>query len=424
MAAVKRVLLCVLLGFVIVTTATAQYVPGEHLTVKIALMGVGSELYFWWGHISLVIEDSQTGSSQLYDFGLFSFENENFFLNFALGRLWYSSGVAPSMNIIGTYIVTNRDVILYTLDIPPENRELVRLFAEESVLPENRDYLYHHFDDNCSTRIRDIIDLATRGQFRARFGEAPGRFTLREHIRRHTWHSPPVDWILNFWMGQGIDTPITTWEEMFLPSEVIRNMLDFHYVDLWGFSRPLVSGVEALYRAQGRFGVLETPRPQLPGIFIFSLILSFFLAFLFYVQEKSPARGQVALGLCHSLFGLIFGGAGLVLFFLSNFTLHDYTFNNANLLFCNPLLLAAIPLGLRYASSPTYDKRLRAECMLRLLWFLVVLGIIASMLIKLLPQFWQQNLPDQLLMLPIALTLSLEPAGLRRLLTRIFWRWL
>ena len=111
-----------------------------------------------------------------------------------------------------------------------------------------------------------------------------------------------------------------------------------------------------------------------------------------------------------------------MLFFLSNFTEHDYTFNNANLLFANPLLLAAIPLGVRYAVSDNYNKRLRPELMLRLLWLFVVLGIFASMLIRLTPWFWQDNLTDQMLMLPIALALSLEPLGLRRMLGRVFWR--
>jgi hypothetical protein len=35
------------------------------------------------------------------------------------------------------------------------------------------------------------------------------------------------------------------------------------------------------------------------------------------------------------------------------------------------------------------------------------------MIIKLLPSFWQDNLVDQMLMLPIALTFSLQPVGLK-----------
>ena len=418
-----RVVVCALLCLAAVTTLPAQ--TGENLTVKIAVIGPGNELYFWWGHIALVIDNARTGQSRFYDYGLFSFENENFFVNFAFGRLLYSCGASSSDRNIEIYKNTNRDVFLYTLDIPPENRERIRQHAERNILPENRNYLYHHFKNNCSLPpILDIIDLGTDGQFRQQFGDKPGRYTLRQHVRRHTWYSPAVDWALNFWMGQDIDVPITVWEEMFLPSEVGTNLLDFQYTDPHGRTRPLVSEAETVFLSQGRPAVLEVPRKQWPVELAFSLALSVILGLLFRLQSVSPARGQVALGICHSLFGLVFGMAGLLLFFMSFFTSHDYTYHNANLLFCNPLLLAAFPLGIRYAVSSTYDRRLRAEFTLRLLWLLVALGIFASMLIKLHPRFWQQNLTDQMLMLPIALALSLEPAGLKRMLQRIFWRWI
>jgi len=421
---VRLTLACTLLGLAIPCTLNAQTGRGDDLTIKIAVMGIGDELYFWWGHIGLVIEDARTGQSRMYDYGQFTINTDDFFLNFAKGRLWYSGGASPMMSNLGMYIITNRDVVLYTLELPPENRENVRRFAEESILPQNRNYLYHHFNDNCSTRIRDILDVATDGQFKEQFGNEPGRFTLRQHVRRHTWYSPAVDWILNFWMGQDIDTPITVWDEMFLPSEVALRINDFRYTNPYGISRPLVSGAETINQSVGRPPVLDTPRKQWPRELAFSLFLATILGLLFYAQSRSPAFGQVALGLCHTLFGVVFGVAGLLLFFMSIFTKHDYTYHNANLLFCNPLLLAAIPLGIRYAASPTYDRRLRAEFTLRVLWLLVALGIFVSMLIKLSPRFWQQNLTDQMLMLPIALVLALEPAGLRRMLQRVFWRWL
>jgi hypothetical protein len=143
---------------------------------------------------------------------------------------------------------------------------------------------------------------------------------------------------------------------------------------------------------------------------------------LLYIQSKSTALGQVVLGIFHCIAGVIFGGFGLALFFMSLFTQHDYTFHNINMLFGTPLLLLAIPTGIRYASSINYSRRLKPELTLRLVWLLVALGIILSMFIKISPRFWQQNLTDQMLILPIALVLSLEPAGLKRMLQRIFWR--
>jgi protein-S-isoprenylcysteine O-methyltransferase Ste14 len=261
------------------------------------------------------------------------------------------------------------------------------------------------------------------GQFREAYGEAPGRFTLRQHVRRHTWFSPLADWLLNFWMGQDIDTPITVWQEMFLPAEVGNRIADFWYTDDSGASRKLVTDREIVYRAQGRPPVLDAPRRQWPAELAVGLAAAVLLALVLFLQEKRPLPGQIILGVGHSLLGLFFGIAGLLLFFMALFTNHDYTFHNSNLLFANPLLLAAIPLGIRYAKSNNEQERIIPEFLLKVLWLLVLLGLFLSMLIKLFPGFYQQNLVDQMLFLPIALILCLEPWGIRRILERIFWRW-
>jgi len=162
-----------------------------------------------------------------------------------------------------------------------------------------------------------MIDIATNGQFKERYSHETGRFTLRQHVRRHTWFSPFFDWVLNFWMGQDIDTPITVWDEMFLPSEIGSRISEFEYIDSSGVSRPLVLEKEVVFQSQGRPAVLEFPNRQWPKELTLSLLLALFLGVLFYIQAKSPAGGQVALGITHSLLGLFFGGVGLVLFFMS-----------------------------------------------------------------------------------------------------------
>jgi len=394
---------------------SSLYAEGENLTLKIAVMGPGDELYFWWGHIALVIEDSDTGTSRFYDYGLFSFENENFFYNFAFGRLLYSCGVSSTRRNIEAYKATNRDIVFYTLNLPPENRVEVRDFAELNVLPENKNYFYHHFKDNCSTRIRDIIDLATDGQFKELYGDAPGRYTLRQHVRRHTWFVPTVDWILNFWMGQVIDTPITIWEEMFLPSEVGNRIEDFYYTARNGEKQKLVTSVETLYKSKGRPAVLDVPRKQWPRELIFSLGLSVIFGFFFYLQIKKYRVGRILAGISMSLAGLVFGIAGLLLYFMNLFTNHDYTFQNYNMLFGTPLLLAAVPLGFCYAFTRKEDKQICYNALLRLVWLIAALGIFISMAIKILPSVYQQNLTDQMLILPLALLFAFQPAGLREI---------
>jgi len=408
-------LMCVVSGSFI-------FAEGENLTVKVAVMGPGSELYFWWGHIALVIEDSDTGENRFYDYGLFSFDSEKFFYNFAFGRLLYSCGVDFAERNIAVYMYFNRSITFYTLDLLPEKRLEIRDFVETNVLPENRNYYYHHFKDNCSTRIRDIIDLATDGQFWDQYGLAPGRFTLRGHVRRHTWFSPAADWLLNFLMGQVIDTPVTAWEEMFLPSEIGKNILDFSYTDANGVRRKLVNSVEKIYEPKGRPIVLDTPRKQWPMELAFSLALSAIFGFFLFMRERGKKLWKVLYTISMDLCALVFGSAGLLLYFMSLFTNHDYTFQNMNMIFCTPLLLAVIPLSICYAKGKNSRKKQVYGSVLTLLWQLTVLGIFISMVLKILPQFYQDNLTDQMLLLPIALVFSIPPADVRGVFGNFFRR--
>ena len=413
-----RVVAGVFLLFFIVLPLSAWEGSGDDLVVKVAIFGPGDKVYSWFGHNALIIDNTNTRESRFYNYGLFSFNDENFFRDFIFGRMLYSSGAFPTGIGIVDYVSQNRDVVLYTLDLPAEKREEIKEFAETSILPENKDYLYHIFRDNCSTRIRDIINIATDGQFWNELGEKPGRFTFRQHARCYIWFSFFWDWTLNFLMGRDVDRPVTVWDEMYLPLEVAHQIMDFNYRDAYGFSHKLVSDVETVYLSQNRPVVLKVPQRHWSTILAFSLIISLFICLLFLLQAKKPVAGQIGLGICYSVFGLCFGLAGFLLFFTNFFTNHDYTFHNANLLFCNPIILITVPFGIRYALSKNYNKRLFPETLLRMVWFLMIIGVIISIFVR------QDGLTAKILILPIAIVFSLEPIGLKKILNHVFWRWL
>jgi len=243
-------------------------------------------------------------------------------------------------------------------------------------------------------------------------------------VRRHTWFFPAVDWILNFWMGQVIDTPLNVWDDMFLPAEVGKRIQDFWYTDVNGERRKLVvdSSKETAYLSEGRPAVLDAPRKQWPYELAFSLALSAIFGVFFFLYYKKIRAGKVLAGISMSLCGLVFGLAALALYFLNLFTNHDYTYENYNMLFATPLLLAAVPLGIGYAVTKKQDKQFLYDLLLRALWLLTVIGVFISMLIKLLPDFYQDNLTDQMLMLPIALVFTFQPVGLRPLIEKLFCR--
>jgi glucan phosphoethanolaminetransferase (alkaline phosphatase superfamily) len=219
-------------------------------------------------------------------------------------------------------------------------------------------------------------------------------------------------------MGQGIDRPLTVWDEMFLPSELGDSMADFTYTDSHGVERKLVSSVELFNRAVGRPGVLEQPGGQWPRELLAGIIMAL-LFLLFRLMEKKPGKtanaARILSGLGQSALGFFFGATGFVLFFMTFFTNHDYTYHNSNVIFVNPLLLAAVPLGLFYAFRKDRKKRFAAASLLKALWTYVLLGGILTMVIKLFPGFYQQNQATQALVLPFALILSFFPEWITKI---------
>src|SRR5690606_3617895 len=115
----------------------------------------------------------------------------------------------------------NRDVDILVLNLSPEARKRMARHLADNVLPENRSYLYDHYRDNCSTRLRDAVDVGTGGRLRELLS-APGRMTLREHTRRYTAVNPAMSFLLDLAMNDTIDQPLTRWDEAFLPDELER----------------------------------------------------------------------------------------------------------------------------------------------------------------------------------------------------------
>jgi hypothetical protein len=367
----------------------------------VAVFGPSDDIFIWWGHAALIVENTRGGYARVFDWGIFSYPSDDFLRDFLNDRVQYRS-VVDSLDM-GMYVEEDRDITVYTLDLETDKKELILGYAEQNVLPENCYYDYHEFRDNCSTRIRDILDMGTGGQLRETFGDAPGRFTLRQHIRRYTWFRPFSDWFLDFLMGQDLDEPVTVWREMFLPVEVGRAIVDFRYTDSGGAERKLVSSVELINSSKKRPPILNAPPRRWPADLMASTLAAVLLLGIAVLRRKKPLAGRILWGLGQSALGLCGGIAGLVLTYGLFFMKNDYIQQNINLLFVNPLLVAAVPFGVFAALNR--PSRVRPEQCLRLFWALVFALGTVTLLIKTLPPFFQQNYTTLAVVLPPVLVL-------------------
>ena len=341
-------------------------------------------VYTWWGHSALIVEDRRLGESRFYNYGLFSFEQDRFVLDFAMGRLWFQVGASDTERELAYYSYLGRTIRIQTLDLLPDKRLEMAVFLENNILPQNRTYLYDHQYDNCATRVRDLIDATVDGQL-AEATAVAGRMTLREHTRRFTEHNFFMDWLLMFLMSEVIDHPITKWEEMFLPTELERNVAALRYRDETGRDRPLVSESVVYFDAPRQRLVPDRASPIWFRALIPGVILGLPALLLGILLRR---RGKWKLfGLYSALVGLIVGLPGSALFFMSTFTDHTITYANENLFLANPLGLAAVPLGLLAA----FGRSSRSRRLLQLFWPLLAAVACLYLLLKLFPLFDQSN---------------------------------
>jgi hypothetical protein len=387
---------------------------GDYLTIKAALLGPGDELPFWWGHLGLIIQDDISGASNFYDYGVFSYSQQGFITNFALGRMWYTTNVSDVPRSIAWYKHLNRDVTLLTLNLSAEQKEECLKLVMRSLEPENINYLYNFFSDNCVTRVTDKIDAVLGGQFYAKAVSTPSPRTLRQTIRRFLPKHSVWDLLLNFWLGQGVDRPMTEREAMFLPEAALNFISDFVYIDADGNEQKLAGNIEIANRATDRPPPLAAPKSNIPSSLLAGIILAALFCLLrFYVLKHRPLLGRRLLGASYSILGLILGVTGSLLFFMEFFTNHDYTYENCNILFINPLLFLAVPFGLMYAFGKDEKKIARGKHVLQILMGYVFLTGLIAIIIKLSPAYYQDNWAQLALVLPVALSLSKAPVWLR-----------
>jgi hypothetical protein len=382
------------------TQAAAPWAAGssraEDLVVQLATIEPADPIYTWWGHSALIVEDSRLGVSRFYNYGLFSFEQERFVLNFAMGRLWFQVGASDTERELAYYRYLGRTIRIQTLNLSPQKRLEMAVFLENNILPCNRTYLYDHYYDNCATRVRDLIDASVDGQL-AEAAALRGRMTLREHTRRFTGHNFFMDWLLMFLMSAVIDHPVTKWEEMFLPAEVERNVAALRYRDETGQERSLVSESIVYFDAPQQRPVPDRASPLWYRALIPGLILGLPALLLGTLIRKN--KKWTLFGIYSSLVGLILGLPGAALFFMSTFTDHTVTYANENLFLANPLALAVIPLGLMAA----FAAGKRSRRLLQLFWLALAGLACGYMLLKMFTLFDQKNQAAAATILPVLL---------------------
>ncbi len=354
---------------------------------EISVMTMGAyqpELYSAFGHTAIRVYDPQNNMDYVYNYGVFDFDQENFYLNFAKGKMVYKLGMSYYEPFRDFYISQDRDVREQVLNLTVEQRQAFFLFLQNNHRPANRDYLYNYVYDNCASKIPDVLNAVVGDKLT--YNESymqPGK-TIRDLMHDYLPYQPWGEWMIDIGLGAQIDKEADAKEFMFLPDYVLK-ALESATIQTTAGQEPLVKELRVVYTSEnapeGNSGF--TPMN-------FFILLFFVGGFITHRNMKSGTRTRW-------LDGLLFGFAGFVglwLVFLWAGTAHLSKWNY-DLLWAVPFHLVAV-FTLRKKSWVTFNH-----------WYFKVTAILYGAVLigwALLPE------PMHMALVPFTLLLLLRSA--------------
>lgn len=209
--------------FLFATQVTHSQTDSSRYVISLLTCAPGDALYSTFGHSAIRVVDRQRGKDEVYNYGIFDFDTPNFYVKFVRGKLDYKLGKQSFRGFLREYQYFKRDVVENKFNLNEEQAlEMIRLL-EVNYRPENRYYAYDFFFDNCSSRIRDVIEKTKGGELGGVDKYTSG-ITFRQMLDDYLKDKPWSDFGIDLILGQPSDGLADFRNQMYLPDYLKDNM--------------------------------------------------------------------------------------------------------------------------------------------------------------------------------------------------------
>ncbi len=358
--------IAVALLMVLCATSAFSQKLSDQATISVVTCGPYQKaIYLAFGHSAFRVHDPASAIDYIFNYGVFDFDKPNFALNFARGYNYYMLGVHDYRLFRDNYIEDNRYVHEQILDLTAEQKQKVFDFLLWNARPENREYAYDYFYDNCATRIRDVIQSSLGNDVVFDGSYVTTKYSIRQLTDLYLGQQPWGDLGIDICLGLPMDKIATPYEYMFLP-DYIESGFDHAIVKKDSISAPLVREKKIIYETHLQAGERSLPHP----LYVFGALAVIAVGLGIWDLK----RRKLSIWFDAALFGVT-GLIGVLLFLLWFFTDHKAAANNLNILWALPTHLAALAM---FGKKPGWLKG----------YFLAVVVVEGLLLVtwKVLPQ--------------------------------------
>lgn len=331
-----------------------------HIRISLLTCEPGDDLYSTFGHSALRVTDSVLNDDIVFNYGTFDFDEPGFYTKFIRGKLMYYLSTEEFDSFKNFYRSENRGITEQVLQLTSSEKQSIRSLLQQNLESANRFYKYDFLFDNCTTRLRDLMEKTADStviygnvlKHRTRF-----RKLIYEYLDYNDkqWSKLGIDLLL----GSKTDAIMTSRQVMFLPGYLMKT-LDRSKIG----STAIVLSSKNLYATSAKKNnknFLTHPEFAFSIFFLIIVLLSF-------LKSNSIQK------FLYSLDGFIFfviGLTGILILFMWFGTDHKMCSNNFNLLWAWPThAVAAFFINSRNARLKNYFKLTAlVNSLLLLSWF-------------------------------------------------------
>ena len=285
----------------------------------------GTELYSTFGHSALRVYDSLYNKDLVFNYGTFDFYDPEFYNKFVKGKLLYFVSIDTLPSFLYEYEYFKRGITEQIINISCEEKQRMVAALFENAKEENKYYRYDFNYDNCTTRLRDMLEKAAGKQIETKnILPKPGT-TFRDLIHVYLdrggqqWSKLGIDMLL----GNPMDKKVTNREAMFLPDYLL---MAFDSSKLNG--QPVVREKKILLNYFDAYKTKTGITPLIVFGILFLLIAALSVFFL--------KRWNLFLKIFDFFFFIIVGLIGVLILFMWFGTEHAMCKSNFNLLWALP----------------------------------------------------------------------------------------
>ncbi len=286
------------------------------------------EIYSLYGHTAIRYKDLRRNQDWVFNYGVFNFKKPFFALRFALGLTDYELGAVPYHLFIEEYKRQNRTVTEQVLNLNHEEKIYLFKALVINLEPDNREYRYNYFTNNCTTKARDMIERCIEGTVYY-FHDSKSELTYRKITDDYTAKHPWARFCNNLCLGLTADTMLANGEWQFLPDNL---KADFSQVIVGNDSMQYQLVVQENILLRQRVTQEESSFVITPWmVFSMLLLLTVLLTWVEFKRNKHFLWLDVSLWAVLSVAGILL----TVLFFSK----HPTTSTNLQILILNPIPL-------------------------------------------------------------------------------------